>query len=76
MANKEDNPTYQEAICGPDKADFIGAMGEEVLSLVDLDVYNSVTRTPDLKVISGVWALQQKQYPDDLLKHLKAQYYT
>ena len=60
---------------GPDKAGFIAAMGKEMLTHIGLDVYDLVPRTPEIKMISGIWALQQKQYPDDLLKQLKACYY-
>ena len=74
MTNKEDNPTYQEAMYRPDKAGFIATMGKEMLTLMELDVYILVICTPDTKVISGVWTLQRKRYPDGLLKQLKARY--
>ena len=60
VANKEDILTYRKAKCGPKKAGFITTMGKEMLHLMELDVSNLVNRTPDMKVISGVWALQQK----------------
>ena len=72
MTNKEDNLTYKEAMCAPDKAGFIPAMGKEMMTLLELDVYDLVDITPDKKIISGVWALRQKRYPDGLLKQLKA----
>ena len=59
MANKEDNSTYREVMCRPDNAGFIAAIGKEMLTLMELDVYNLVSRTPDMKVISGAWTLQQ-----------------
>ena len=74
LANKEDNPTYQEAMYGPNKAGFIAAMGEEMLIRMELEVYDLVNRTPDMKVIPGVWDLRCKRYPDGLLKMLKARY--
>ena len=72
MANKEDNPTYREAMSSPNKVGFIAAVEKEILTLMDLDVYDLVDITPDKKIFSDVWALQQKQYPDVLLKQLKA----
>ena len=54
LANKEDNPTHREATSGPDKAGFIAAMGKEILTLMDLDVYDLDDITPDKKIISGV----------------------
>ena len=74
MANKEDNPTYREAMCGPDKAGFIAAMGKEMMTLIELEVFDLVDITPDKKIISGVWALRRKRYPDGLLKQLKARF--
>ena len=47
-------------------------MGKEILICMELEVYNLVDRTPDMKVISGVWALRRKKYPDGLI--LKASY--
>ena len=66
MTNKEDNPTYRETMSGPNKAGFIAAMGKEVLTLMELNVYDLVT--PEMEIISAIWALQDKQYPNDLLK--------
>ena len=34
MANKEDNPTYAEALYGPDSCGFISAMETEILTLI------------------------------------------
>ena len=53
---------------GPDKAGFIAAMGKEMLTLMELKVYDLVDRTPDMKVITGVWALRRKQYPAQAIK--------
>ena len=43
---------------------------------MELNVYDLVKITPDMKIISGVWALQRKRYPDGLLKQLKARFCT
>ena len=34
MANKEDNPTYKEAMSGPDVSGFIAAMEDEIEVLI------------------------------------------
>ena len=57
LANKEDNPTYREAMSGPDRASFIAAIGKEILTRMKLDVYDLVDITPEMKIISGIWAL-------------------
>ena len=72
MVNKEDNPTYKEAMCCPDKAGFIAVMGKEMMTLLELDVYDLVDITPDKKIISGGLAFGRERYPDGLLKQLKA----
>ena len=52
MANKEDYPTYAEALNGPDSCGFIGAMETEILTLIELKVFELVERKPDMNVTS------------------------
>lgn len=73
MANKEDNPTYKEAMVSPDAAGFMKAMELEIRTLLELDVFDIVPR-PLQKVISGVWAFKRKRYPDGSIRKLKARY--
>ena len=42
MADKEDNPTYQEAMAGPDTTGFIEAMKQEIKILEELKVFHVV----------------------------------
>ena len=63
LANKEDNTTYKEAIVSPKVAGFVKAMEVEILTLVELDVFEIVPR-PKGKVVSGVWAPKRKRYHD------------
>ena len=72
LADKEDNPTYQEAMAGPDAAGFIEAMKQEIKILEELEVFDIVVRPTDRKVLSGVWAFRRKRYPDGSIKKLKA----
>ena len=62
LANKKDNPTFKEAMISPEAAGFVSAMETEILTLIELDVFEIVPR-PQQKVISGVWALKRKRYP-------------
>ena len=73
LANKEDNPTYKEAMVSPEAAGFVKAMETEILTLIELEVFEIVSR-PKGKVISGVWALKRKRYPDGSVRKLKARY--
>ena len=54
MANKEDHPTYAEALYGPDSCGFVGAMETEILTLIKLDVFELVERESNMNVISKV----------------------
>ena len=74
MANKEDNPTFKEAMCGPDAAGFIEAMEAEIVTLIELGVFDILEKKPGMKVISGVWALKRKRYPDGRVRKLKGRY--
>mmetsp|Transcript_49248 Transcript_49248/g.50020 ORF Transcript_49248/g.50020 Transcript_49248/m.50020 type:complete len:249 (+) Transcript_49248:216-962(+) len=74
MANKEDHPTYAEALYGPDSFGFISAMKTKILTLIELNVFDMVERKPDMNVISGVWVLRCKRYSDGLIRKLKARY--
>jgi hypothetical protein len=74
MANKEDNPTFKEAMAGPDAGGFITAMEAEIVTLIELDVFEIVNRDNTMKVLSGVWALKRKRYPDGSIRKLKARY--
>jgi hypothetical protein len=74
MANKDDNPTFKEAMAGPDAGGFITAMEAEIITLIELDVFEIVDRSSSMKVLSGVWALKRKRYPDGSIRKLKARY--
>ena len=70
LANKEGNPTF---MVSPEADGFVKAMEVEILTLIELDVFESAPR-PKQKVISGVLALKRKRYPDGSIRNLKARY--
>jgi hypothetical protein len=74
LANKDDNPTFKEAMSGPDAGGFITAMEAEIVTLIELNVFDVVARDNNMKVLSGVWALKRKRYPDGSIRKLKARY--
>ena len=74
IANKDDNPTFKEALAGLDRAGFICAMEIEVETLQQLYVYDLVQRPKQHKIISGVWAFKRKRYPNGSIRKLKARY--
>ena len=72
MANKEDNPTFMEAVNGPDAVDFMEAMKLEFSTLVEMETFDIVDKAPWMKIISSVWAFKRIQYPDGSIRKLKA----
>jgi hypothetical protein len=63
-------------MAGPDAGGFITAMEAEILTLIELNVFEIVDRTNTMKVLSGVWVLKRKRYPDGSIRKLKARYYA
>ena len=62
MENKEGNPTFMEAVTGPDAASFLIAMKKEVATLDNMETFDIVTCKPWMKVISSVWVFKRKRY--------------
>ena len=71
MANKEDDPTFMEAINGPDAAGFMEAMKLEFTTLMKMETFIIVDKEPWIKV---VLAFKRKRYPDGSIRKLKAQF--
>ena len=46
------------------------------MTLIPLSVFIIVQQTSYMKVLSGVWALKRKRYPDGRINKLKARYCT
>ena len=74
MANKEDTPTFMEAVTGPDAAGFHTAMQKEHATLDNMETFDVVPRKPWMNVISSVWAFRRKRYPDGSIRSLKARF--
>lgn len=75
MTNEEDNPTVSKAL-RPDATSFIEAMEKEILTLIQLNIFEIVDQTSDIKVLSGVWALKKKKkkYRNGWINKLKERY--
>jgi len=67
-----DTPTFQEAMNGPNAAGFLKAMEIEVDTLQEMNTFEVIDRQPWMKIISSVWALRIKRFPDGSVKKLKA----
>ena len=58
---------------GPDAKGFFKAMEIEINQLAKMKAFVVVERTSSMNVISSVWALRRKRYPDGSIRKLKAQ---
>ena len=67
---------YAKAIQGPDAARFVATMEAVIAILILINVFKIIQRTADMDVLSGVWALKMKQYPNGWVNKLKAWYCT
>jgi hypothetical protein len=74
-SNSEDNPTYDEAMQGIYKHEYIEAAKVELHTLQnDLDCWELVPRTPEMNVLPSTWAFKCKRFPDGRVKKFKARF--
>ena len=72
LANASDNPNWDEAMSGPDKAGYWEACKRELQTLVDKECWNEVEREEWMNVLPGTWAFKCKRFPSGLVRKLKA----
>ena len=72
IANQEDNPTFTEAMNGPDAAGFQKAMEIEIEQLTKIKALSVICCRKDMNVISSVWAFNRKRYHIRSVIKLKA----
>ena len=73
-ANADDNPTWNEAMNGPQAAGFWEACKIEIDALISKDCWEVVPRPTHRPVVSSTWAFKIKRFPDGLLRKLKARF--
>lgn len=72
-----DGPTLQEALAGPQRAEFLEAMAKEI---DELEKHGTWTVTPKASVPEGAnilpstWVLRIKRYPDGRFRKVKARF--
>jgi Reverse transcriptase (RNA-dependent DNA polymerase) len=74
LANASDNPTFNEAMNGPDADGYWNAMETEIVTLEGKDSWDIVDRTPGMNVLDSTWAFKCKRYPDGMVRKLKARF--
>jgi hypothetical protein len=74
-ANAEDNPTWEQAMNGPDRDGYLEACRKELHTLSeDKDAWDVVDREDWMKVLPTTWAFKCKRYPDGRIRKFKARF--
>jgi hypothetical protein len=64
-ANAEDNPTWEMAMNGPERAGYWRAMEAEYNTLeTEKDLWEVIDRESLMNVLPGMWAFRCKRFPD------------
>jgi hypothetical protein len=74
-ANAEDNPTWDQAINGPDREGYLEACRKELKTLSEeKDAWDVVDHEDWMNVLPTTWAFKCKRYPDGCIRKLKARF--
>ena len=74
-ADAADNPTWKQAMNGPDSAGYWEAYKKELHTLADKkDAWDVVERQPWMSILSSTWAFRCKRYPNGSVHKLKARF--
>jgi hypothetical protein len=71
-ANAKDNPTWDEDMNGEISKGFWQACIKEHETLIKKGVWEEVLKEPWMNVLTLAWAFKCKQFPDGLVRKLKA----
>ena len=69
-----DNPTFQQAMNGPEADEYIKAMKLEIDTLVAQRTWDPVPREKNMNVLKGTWAFKLKRLPDGTAYRYKARF--
>ena len=74
-ANSEDNPTWEEAMNGPNRKGYWEACEKELNTLdSDKNAWDVVDREPWMNVLPSTWAFKCKRFPSGDIRKLKARF--
>jgi hypothetical protein len=73
-ASEDDNPTYEQAMSGPDKEGYWQAAKKEVDTLAKKGSWEVVTKKAWMHVPPCTWAFKCKHFPDGIIRKLKARF--
>lgn len=76
-ANSEDNPTWEEAMNGPNHNGFMEACKKELHTLkTNKEAWEVVDCEPWMNVLPSTWAFKVKRFPSGLIRKFKARFST
>ena len=67
-----DEPSYHDAMTGPERAEWRAAMEEELAKIKQMGTYELVERPPNANVVGSVWALRKKRNENNDVIKFKA----
>jgi hypothetical protein len=70
----ENNPTWDQAMNGPDAQGYMEACRVEIETLIGMNVWDLVPRQPWMNVLPSTWAFKRKLFPSGLVRKLKARF--
>jgi hypothetical protein len=73
-ADAEDNPTWEQAMNGPDAEGYMEAAKKEIHTLKNKNAWEVVDRKDWMNVLPSTWAFKCKRYPDGMVRKLKARF--
>jgi hypothetical protein len=74
-ANAEDNPSWEQAMNGPDREGYLEAARKELKTLSeDKEAWEVVDREEWMKILPSTWAFKCKRFPDGRVRKFKARF--
>ena len=59
--SSSDEPTYCDAMAGPEKDEWLAAMQDKPNRICKMQTYNLVERLTNTNIVSAVWSLRKKR---------------
>jgi hypothetical protein len=73
-ASEDENPTYEQAMSGPNKEGYCQSAKKEVDTLIEKGSWEVVTNKVWMHVIPSTWAFKCKSFPDGIIHKLKVRF--
>ena len=75
--NDPDAPTWNEAMTGPHRDDFLAEMEQEIKNLEAIDTWQVIPKSQlrrDARILPSTWAFKIKRYPDGRFRKIKSRF--